>query len=198
MEVHRLVCAALGIQNFENDNQMLAEAGLLKCNENMNKRTYKCNEMSYKPLTAFPDFRKMKDTLVYIDLKGNEIQKIPRTEVDYMTKISKIVLAGNPLKQLPKLTIFLLSLTWLDLRGIQLECFWNTTWMKRIPDTLTLIGFSQRRCSHPSKWNMMNRESITEDMLLQQTCGEHIRLELFQPIRKLNGHDRIEALFTRC
>ncbi|ELU14332.1 hypothetical protein CAPTEDRAFT_187142 [Capitella teleta] len=122
-------------------------------------------------LTAFPDFSEVKDTLDAIYLKYNKIQKISRTEVDYLTKISSIDLSYNPLTQLPQLTLFHPSLIWLDLNEIELECCWITIWLKRKPDTLT-VELDSAPCSHPSKWEVINWENINEEMLLQHTCGE--------------------------
>ncbi|ELU17717.1 hypothetical protein CAPTEDRAFT_217857 [Capitella teleta] len=126
--------------------------------------------LSYNLLTVFSDFREVKDTLESINLEGNKIQKISTTEVDYLTKISNIVLSDNPLTQLPQLTLFHPSLIWLNLNGIELDCCSLTIWLKRKPVTLGLL-MNIRPCSYPPEWNMTKWESITDDMLLQNTCA---------------------------
>ncbi|ELT94905.1 hypothetical protein CAPTEDRAFT_192183 [Capitella teleta] len=127
--------------------------------------------LMYNQLTFFPDFRKVKDTLEVIDLYDNRIHKISRAEIDYLTKISEIYLSCNPLVQLPQFTRLLPSLSYLYLIDIELECCSQTIWLKRQPDTL-YVRMSSEPCSHPSQWSMMNWDDITEDMLLQHTCGE--------------------------
>ncbi|ELU01439.1 hypothetical protein CAPTEDRAFT_206788 [Capitella teleta] len=125
--------------------------------------------LGWNLLTVFPDFREVKDTLEYIDLVNNKIPKISRTELDYLTKISGIQLNNNPLVQVPQLTRLLPTLNKLSVYGIELDCCSLTIWLKRKPNTLDL-GMNIRPCSYPSTWNATKWESITEGMLLQNTC----------------------------
>ncbi|ELU17720.1 hypothetical protein CAPTEDRAFT_217863 [Capitella teleta] len=124
-------------------------------------------------LTVFPDFREVKETLGIVLLDQNNIGKISRAEMDFLTRLSHIALSDNPLVQLPPLTRLLPSLTDLKLRNIELKCCSCEIWLKVKPNTLTL-DLNSEPCTHPSKWNMTKWENITEDMLLQQTCGESI------------------------
>lgn len=124
-------------------------------------------------LTAFPDFHEVKDYLKHVFIAKNLITNISRGEVDYLTKMTELILQDNPIVQLPEITkLGLPVLKLLDLRGIEMDCCSSNVWLKRTPDILVL-HIDYLPCSTPSKWTATPWVDITEDMLLLHHCGEN-------------------------
>ncbi|ELU16898.1 hypothetical protein CAPTEDRAFT_195129 [Capitella teleta] len=121
-------------------------------------------------LTIFPDFYEVKDTLAIVSVAKNRITKISNNEINYLNKLATLYLNNNSLVQLPELANLCPSLDLLYLIDIELECCQSTVWLKRIPDTL-YVQMNEQPCSTPLKWNQTNWNDLTEDMLLQQSCG---------------------------
>ncbi|ELU03947.1 hypothetical protein CAPTEDRAFT_197202 [Capitella teleta] len=121
-------------------------------------------------LTAIPDLREVKDILETFSAKANKITRISREEIEYLTKISTLVLSNNPLVQVLELTPLPPSLATLNLRNSDLECCNGTVWMKSVASSVNL-RLSAQPCSYPSEWSAIPWASITEDMLQAQRCN---------------------------
>ncbi|ELU04959.1 hypothetical protein CAPTEDRAFT_184963 [Capitella teleta] len=149
--------------------------------------------LGYNKLTAFPDFREVKDTLETVSLKFNQVTKISQEDVNYLTKLTKLNLRNNSIVQLPELTMLLPSLLDLDLVGNELECCNSTAWLKRIPDALRLKS-DNPPCIKPCEWKRIAWENVTEGMLLETPC--EMQLPMWHHIGKRHVSHLISMRFT--
>lgn len=127
--------------------------------------------LSVNQLTAFPDFREVKDIIRNIYIKYNLITSISKEQVSYLTNLGRLSLNGNPLVQFPDFIKLFPLLKLLHMSSIEMECCSCVVWLKRLPDTFDL-DMDTKPCRTPSKWTETPWDDMSEEMLLRQRCGE--------------------------